>query len=469
MKLFVLFFFSLNLAWGFSEPQSFDSGFINLENSFFEINSKSNEYSVAKSSLKADIVETIFTDKLGRIDSKFKVSKYFEPNVRFWFSVYTQYTSQQVVIHDTNNLKLVYNVIDYSGLHANTEVHRFSKSKLQSQLSLEHTIKIKKILKKLSWANLKKLNHNEFRILNIVKAAGIKISRNKKRRKTAFLKLANSLRTQTGQRDKVYKGVLRSLPYLPYLKLHLNNFRLPDELLAIAFLESSFNPIARSKVAAAGIWQFMPYISNLFMPKITDNLDYRSNPVISSIAAFHLLKENKVNMRRWDLAVTAYNSGTKHLKRAIKQFTKRKMKRKNIGLDYILKNYSHPHLGFASKNFYSEFIALVHVLAYKDIIYPLKGIQQQKFLGIPTDINIYVIKCKLKPKKLFRLLKRTSPHISMLNSHLEQINEFYPPGTLIVSNRKLTSRKYFKVSAKTLVKKFPIHYPKLIKNQKCKS
>jgi membrane-bound lytic murein transglycosylase D len=146
----------------------------------------------------------------------------------------------------------------------------------------------------------------------------------------------------------IHKGLLRSFAYDNFFKKHLKLFNLPKELLAIPFLESSFNRDATSRVNAAGMWQFMPYIGNLMMPKTTDNVDYRYNPVVSTIAAFHLLKENKMILKSWDLAITAYNSGTKHLIRARRKF---KNRTKNINLSYVLKNYKHAHLGFASKNF----------------------------------------------------------------------------------------------------------------------
>ena len=468
MKIvFSLLLFLSFQSYAWSPPESFNSTYIDLEDSIFSATIKGH-YRDAEGHISNTIVNDILNDKNHLIKKEFSIPKYFKASVEFWFRIYTQYSSEQVVIHDKGNLKIVYNVIDFSELHNNQSIHRFSKSKLQSHLSLEYTRRLKKVLKSMSNKNLSAMNEEEDDILNILRKSGQKISKYKSHRKKLFLSLANNIRTQTGQRNKVYKGVVRSIAYMPYLKKQIKNFRLPEELLAIPFLESSFNPIAESKVAARGIWQFMPYISNLFMPKIKDNLDYRLNPVIASLAAFHLLKENKLILRRWDLAVTAYNSGPKHLKKAIKKLSRRR-KKSRIGLDYILANYKHPHIGFASKNFYSEFLALVHVLAYKDLIYPLKGITPSFKFNDVENLKIYVSKCKLKPKRIFNILKKSSPDIKNLNQHFEHIGDNYPRGSLVISDRILTKRKYHLLNDKTLKSSFPKSYSRTIRNIKCKS
>lgn len=458
--------FSLSFqAKAWTPPESFDSSYIELEDSIFEATIQG-RYRDAKSSVSKAVLDTIFKDKKNLIKKDFEIPEYFDSSVKFWFSIYTQYSSDQVVIHDSNNLKLVYNVIDFSELHDNKSIHRFSKSKLQSHLSLEYTRRIKKSLKKLSTIKLSKVTQEQDDILRAIKAAKIKIPRSKTKRKKLFLELSKNIRTQTGQRNMVYRGITRSLPYLPYLNKQLENFRLPKELLAISFLESSFNIVAKSKVDAVGIWQFMPYIGNLFMPNISNYVDYRHNPIIASLSAFHLLKENKLILRRWDLAVPAYNSGPKHLKKAIKKFSKR-MKKKDISLAYILTHYKHPHIGFASKNFYSEFLALVRVLAYKDIIYPLKGIKAEVKFKDEKDIGVYVTKCPINSKIFIDILKKNSPKIGELNYHFLKRNHDYPRGTLVVSDQILSKKKYYRVSDKQIKSRFPKNFPKFIKNKKC--
>jgi hypothetical protein len=119
------------------------------------------------------------------------------------------------------------------------------------------------------------------------------------------------------------------------------------------------------------------------------------------------------------MAVTAYNAGTKHLLKA----------RRELGadsLENIFTNYDHPHIGFASKNFYAEFLALVHTLAYRDRIFPTPGVDE-----VFDNVLIGIAKCNFRPDKLFKL---GSPEYSQFLKHNPQLlrpNKIYPRGTLL--------------------------------------
>lgn len=460
MKFLLLAFFSISsFAW--TPPQTFNSTYLDLEESILAATIRGH-YRHAQGHISNATAAKILSDQDNLVSEEFKIPAYFQASVKFWFSIYTQYSSDQVVIHDINNLKIVYNVIDFSELQNNQNIHRFSKSKLQTKLSLEYTRRLKKNLVRMASTPASKYTQEEDDIYSILKNAGLSIPKKPKNRKKFFHQLAQNIRTQTGQRNKVFKGLVKSIPYMPYLKRQIKNFNLPEELLAIPFLESSFNPVAESKAAAVGIWQFMPYISNLFMPPIKDNLDYRLNPIISSIAAMHLLKENKLILKRWDLAVTAYNSGPKHLKKAI-QILMKKKPRNQIGLDFILTHYSHPHIGFASENFYAEFLALVHVLSYKNIIYPLEGVKPSVEFEDQEHLKIYVAKNGIRPTQLFKLMKKSSPYLIFLNTHFTHIGDLYPKGTLIISDKELNDRKYYKITDQQILSRFPKNFFKLVK------
>lgn len=459
IKFFFFFFLTYSVSHAWVNPTIYNSSYLELEESILRktINSK---FQNANSALEKKTVDTILNDKMNLVDDDFPIPDYFRPSVEFWFSIYTQYTSKQVVIHDKEDLGIVYNIIDFSELNS-SNINKYAKAKLQAQLSLEYTRRLKKILTSLTHKS-KKLTDEEKGILLTVKKSR-KIPKSIKLRKKLFQSLAQNIRTQTGQRDMIYRGVIRSIPYLPYLESEIKNFGLPKELLAITFLESSFNPKAYSKVGAAGAWQFMPFIANLFMPKRSNAIDYRLNPIIASISAFHLLKQNKQILKRWDLAVTAYNSGTKHLIKAKRQFNKKT----NLSLDYILENYNHAHLGFASKNFFSEFLALVHVLAYKDVVYPLDGFNKESKSFHNDHLSVYISKCTLQPASIFKILKKSSPKIENLNSHFRYPKRKYSRGTYVVSDIELTPKKYYKLSQKQMKALYPKSWGKYIDKKKC--
>ena len=464
MKFLLLLIPSVVFAW--SPPESFDSSYIEIEEAILSATIKGH-YKRARSDLDPKLINSILKDEQNLVGDNFDIPKYFDSSVRFWFSIYTQYSSDQVVIHDLEDLSIVYNVIDFEELQSDLSIHRFAKEKLKSQLTKEYITRLKKALISISKKNLTSLSQEEDVIYQSLLKSNSRIPKKKKIRIKFFKNLAANIRAQSGQRNRIFEGVIRSYPYLPFLQKQLVNFNLPQELIAISFLESSFNVKAKSKVAASGIWQFMPFISNLFMPKISKYVDYRQSPIVSSLAAFHLLKQNYKILKRWDLAVPAYNSGTKHLIKAQRKYSKR-MKKSKVSLEYILKHYDHAHIGFASQNFYSEFLALTRVLAYKEKIYPLKGAKTNIQYQNPADIGVYVNLCRLRPRTFFNLLRKSSPGIEELNYHFNSVNHVFKKGHLVASDLPLSSAKYLRLTDKQLKSLYPKNYYKYAKKKRCK-
>ena len=177
-------------------------------------------------------------------------------------------------------------------------------------------------------------------------------------------------------------------------------------------MESSFNPFAVSKAGATGAWQFIKRTGKYFLP-FDRHTDGRLNPILSSIAAAHLLRQNYKILKRWDLAVVAYNAGTKHLLKAQK-----KINGKKTTLKEIFNKYNHPHIGFAVKNYYNEFLALVYLISYRDKYKHLENKEIKSSFKISSDLNIYITKCSLRPEWLYNILKKSSPNIKYLNRHL---------------------------------------------------
>ncbi|TNF27950.1 MAG: hypothetical protein EP319_10135 [Deltaproteobacteria bacterium] len=405
-----------------------------------------------------DKFDLIRKDPKNLILDDFNIPEYFSKRVHFWFNIYTLYPSSSVVIHDSEDLDIVYNVIDFSELQ-DSIINSHTVYALQARYTEERIHLYKKAFNNL--ARGKKNGEIELRILKALDKAGHKFP-SKKRRKKFFNNLSNNIRAQTGQKDNILQGYVNYLTFKPFMDKHFETFNLPTELLAIPFLESSFNTKATSKVGATGIWQFMPFIGKLFMP-VDETQDARNNPVISTISAFHLLKQNKMILKRWDLAVTAYNSGTKHIIRA-----KRKYKKKDMSLEYMLTHYDHPHIGFASSNFYSSFLALVHTLAYKK---ELLGIDENMKAEVTFNdpIRIYVSKCSLRPDKIYNSLSKSSPYFPLLNKHFKNSKKVFGKGTILISDIELTKRKYLELDDAQIRKNYPKNYKKLVKNYNCSS
>jgi membrane-bound lytic murein transglycosylase D len=409
--------------------------------------------------MSTDSFKSYLLDEDNRVSNQFPVTDFFYPSVNFWFLIYTQFGSNHAVIHDRDNLSLIYKVLDFSSLHKKG-LSRNIVYVLQNKITQERLNELRSHLYFLS-ENPFSLGKEAKTVYRILKEAKIQIPIKKNDRRVFFKKLRDNIRTQTGQKNFIKEGIVRSLPYKPFLNKYFNKMGLPTELLAIPFLESSFNPKAESKVGALGAWQFMPLIASYYVPKksLRPPLDYRSNVGVISVAAGHLMKENFQLMKSWDLAVTAYNSGTKHLLK-----TKRELSPKNnkINLEMIIKNSDSKHFGFASKNFYSEFLALVHALAYEEELFD--EIHTNDRYNVNEELELYLSKCLLKLDSV--LSKAQLEDINYHNHHLGSVTSF-PKATILASKESLPSSKFFKISIETMTKTKPKEWLRFIGNQSC--
>tara|TARA_R110002072_G_scaffold288917_1_gene455423 strand:+ start:96715 stop:98004 length:1290 start_codon:yes stop_codon:yes gene_type:complete len=396
-------------------------------------------------------------------DTKNKVSKDFSvpdgllDNVEFWFSIYTQYNSNNSVFHDKKNLKIIYEVLDFTNL-SKSVLNKYTKFSLQNKMALDHVKAYRKAFNNLAIKkNLQ--GHIEKQILNALKDANISIPSSKKKRKQLFRKLSSNLRAQTGQKDNIQNGITNFATFESTFFDIIDYFEMPRELLAIPFLESSFNLHAKSKVGATGPWQFMRHIGRHFM-RVDRYADQRTNPYISTVGALHLLAQNKKILKRWDLAVSAYNNGTGLILKAVRKMRKKKRIKNWPSISEVIDSYDNPNFGFASKNFYASYLALVHALAYKDHFYNVPKPQK-------TKLHAYVSRCNVNIKYFLRVLKKQQPDIKILNNHFRKRYKTASKGSIFISRNQLSKRKYLKVSNKNLRRRYPKNWPKLVRNQSC--
>jgi membrane-bound lytic murein transglycosylase D len=393
-------------------------------------------------------------DKYDRVSNTFKITPYYFPMVQFWFLIYTQFESNQVIFHDKNNMSLIYKVLDYSSLHKK-KLPKNTLYILQQKISNDELRQMKEDLDHLI-KNPFSLEPEAKALYRTLLQSGVTPPTNKKERIAFFKELKENIRTQTGQKNFIRAGIIRAKPYQKFLTRYFEAKNLPKEILAIPFLESSFNPKAHSKVSALGAWQFMPWIASYFVPKRTDHLDYRSNIGVSSVSAAFLLAQNHQIMKSWDLAVTAYNSGTKHLLK-----TKREMASSDVDLETIIQNSNSDHFGFASKNFYSEFLALNYSLAYQDELF--SDIEHDE--SEDQDLQFFIAKCSVRLDKL--LPTELLDEVIFYNHQLKDLKRSYQRGLILTTKSDLPAAKFLKISHEKSLKFKPIDWPNLLRNQSC--
>ena len=107
--------------------------------------------------------------------------------------------------------------------------------------------------------------------------------------------------------------------YMPIFQETFNRYDMPEELKAMAIIESAMNPLAVSRVGAKGMWQFMYQTAKSYGLNINSFVDERLDPVKSADAAARYLMDAYEIFGDWNLAIASYNCGAGNVKKAIRR------------------------------------------------------------------------------------------------------------------------------------------------------
>ena len=258
-----------------------------------------------------------------------------ERDVQFWLRVYTEVGGNGGFIHDSRRLDVVYETVELPvGASSRTRDRIVEKSKRGHRDALRALAKGKR-------TGLTRLEAQALALW------GTDVG-------DSELHAASSrLRFQLGQSDKFRAGLIRSGAWRKIIRATFSDMGLPTELAALPHVESSFTPHAYSRVGAAGLWQFTRSTGRRYM-QVDHVVDERLDPLIATVAAARLLKHNHRATGTWPLALTAYNHGAAGMRRA-----SRKTGTKDIAV--IVREYRSRTFGFASRNFYVEFLAALEI------------------------------------------------------------------------------------------------------------
>ncbi|HSD70290.1 MAG TPA: LysM peptidoglycan-binding domain-containing protein [Woeseiaceae bacterium] len=258
-----------------------------------------------------------------------------EPDVLFWRSVFTQYSTDEGVLHDNRNLAVVYETVPMPAATSRNERNR------KVQRRREH---YQEILRTLASGKRDGLNAEQQRVLALWPAD---VSN------AELAAAAGRIRFQHGLSDRFREGLVRAGRWRDHVHQEFGRLGVPLQLAALPHVESSYNPEARSHVGASGIWQFTRSTGRRFM-QVDHVLDERNDPFLATSAAARLLAYNHSIAGNWPMAITAYNHGLAGVRRAMRAHG-------DTALVDILRNYNGRTFGFASRNFYVAFLAAMEV------------------------------------------------------------------------------------------------------------
>ena len=262
-------------------------------------------------------------------DTLFPTPDGLEPAVRFWVDTFTRYGWSDVVIHDRAEPGVVYDVVQ--GATGDDDAPRVRR-----------------------------------RVHAVVEWLGLTTQRASMRSiflpPSAAMDPAVRVRTHRGARETFARGLASERLFRTKVRRALAAEGLPLDLAALPLVESSYHPGRVSSAGAVGLWQLTAEVADRYI-RIDGKVDERRDPGRASVAAAAYLRDLHEQLGTWPLALSGYNHGPNGIQRAVKAVG-------TTDLGEIVRRYESPTFGFASKNFYAEFLAARHVLHHQARYFP---------------------------------------------------------------------------------------------------
>lgn len=277
-----------------------------------------------------------------------------ESNVSFWKDIFAKWSRQQVVLHDDEHPSLVYEVIQLPG--PPSDVYSKSQREFVRVRRESFAARLRRLEQRVASGHAVDDDEKEL-VIRIATHAGTDGLRGASER----------VRSQRGLRERFLRGLEISGRYEQEFRRIFREAGLPEDLAYLPHVESSFQAAARSSAGAVGVWQFTRGAARRFMA-LDASIDERLDPVASARGAAGYLADAYATLGDWALAVTSYNHGVEGMSRAKERY----------GTDFgrIVREYDGRAFGFASRNFYAEFLAAREIAAAPGAFFP-EGIRPE--------------------------------------------------------------------------------------------
>jgi membrane-bound lytic murein transglycosylase D len=293
---------------------------------------------------------------------EFQIPSGLEPAVEFWRKTYVVWHRSEVAFHDDRYLDVIYEVmvlpgdVDESLTSEQKEMVNQRRDLWKAQLSvLESKLRYNVLLNANDRQMIAKLTSSDRQLNSVLNGASERV------------------RSQRGIRERFIQGLEISRRYDRQFRKIFRDAGLPEDLAYLPHVESSFQPAAKSSAGAVGMWQFTKAAAQTFMPAVhrhivhrptgnrptghrlaNNRVDQRLDPFASAIGAARYLSHAYNILGDWPTAITSYNHGINGMIRAQDQ----------VGRDFarIVETYDGPAFGFASRNYYAQFLATCEIV-----------------------------------------------------------------------------------------------------------
>ncbi|WHT74487.1 LysM peptidoglycan-binding domain-containing protein [Myroides odoratimimus] len=188
--------------------------------------------------------------------------------------------------------------------------------------------------------------------------------------------------------------------YFPMFEEQLAKQNVPLEVKYLSIVESALNPVARSRVGATGLWQFMYPTGRQYNLEVTSYIDDRIDPLKSSEAAAKFLSDLYGMFGDWDLVLASYNAGPGNVSKAIR--------RSNGYTNYW---NIRPNLPRETQNYLPAFYATMYIFEYAKE----HGITSKKAPIKVVETDTIAIKKTMSFDQIASLLDVSKEEIEFLN------------------------------------------------------